>query len=223
MGCSGPLGSASPSMVRMSAPSSCQAKTVQDFTAFPFTCTTQAPHCDVSQPTWVPVRRKCSRRNCTSRVRGSTSPVTALPFTVSATAVMASSSRVWPKASFLAPTGDAGGGSGQNRADFAPESDLEQVDSGPAAPGRSRASGGFLGLRCRGTSVAAGDRNRELGEEIVGGLLGRAVDQALAELGKLAADLRLHVVGEQCAPVLVGERHFGAALGKTGDAPLPFA
>src|SRR5262249_13726374 len=60
-------------------------------------------------------------------------------------------------------------------------------------------------------------------EEIVGGLLGRAVDQALAELGKLAADLRLHVVGEQRAAVLVRERHLGAALGKTGNAALALA
>src|ERR1700680_3733119 len=86
MGCSGPFGSATPSMVRTSAPSICQTKTVHDFTALPLTCTTQAPHCEVSQPTWVPVSRRFSRRNCTSRVRGSTSAVTALPFTVSLTA-----------------------------------------------------------------------------------------------------------------------------------------
>src|SRR5438105_8348160 len=49
--------------------------------------------CEVSQPTWVPVRRRCSRRNCTRSVRGSTSAVTALPFTVIATAVMTSSSK----------------------------------------------------------------------------------------------------------------------------------
>src|SRR6266576_2631088 len=73
-------------MVKTLAPSICQAKTVQDFTALPSTCTTQAPHCEVSQPTCVPVSRKFSRRNCTSRVRGSTSPVTGLPFTVIATA-----------------------------------------------------------------------------------------------------------------------------------------
>src|SRR6516165_6259442 len=88
MGCSGPFGSARPSMVSTSAPSICHTKTVQDFTAFPSTCTTQAPHCEVSHPTWVPVRRRSSRRNCTSRVRGSMSPVTALPFTVIATAAM---------------------------------------------------------------------------------------------------------------------------------------
>src|SRR5262249_24792534 len=75
-------------MVVTLAPSTCQAKTVQDFTALPSTCTTQAPHCEVSQPTWVPVSRRCSRRYCTRSVRGSTSSVTALPFTVRETAVM---------------------------------------------------------------------------------------------------------------------------------------
>ncbi len=64
------------------------ASIVQDFTAWPSTWTTQAPHWLVSQPTWVPVRRRFSRRNCTSSVRGSTSPVTALPFTVMDTVAM---------------------------------------------------------------------------------------------------------------------------------------
>src|ERR1700743_3582376 len=58
---------------------------VQDVTALPSTCTTQAPHCEVSQPTWVPVRRRFSRRNCTRRVRGSTLAVTGLPFTIKET------------------------------------------------------------------------------------------------------------------------------------------
>src|SRR5262245_95458 len=76
-------------MVRTLAPSAVIASIVHDLIALPLTWTTQAPHCDVSQPTCVPVSRRFSRRNCTSRVRGSTSPVTALPFTVSATAAMA--------------------------------------------------------------------------------------------------------------------------------------
>src|SRR5262249_36851113 len=65
-------------------------------------------------------------------------------------------------------------------------------------------------------------RLRELGEEIVGRLLGRAVDQALSELGELAAALRLHLVGEERASVLVGERPLGAALGEACDAALAF-
>src|SRR5258707_210290 len=115
MGWSGPLGSARPSMVVTLAPSICQTKTVQAFTALPSTCTTQAPHWDVSQPTWVPVSRRSSRRNCTRRVRGSTSPVTALPFTVSATADMTLLLEIRPKTSFFAPTDETDGGSGQNR------------------------------------------------------------------------------------------------------------
>src|SRR5216683_7608457 len=111
------------------APLIVSANSVHDFTALPSTWTTQAPHCDVSQPTWVPVSRRCSRRNCTRRVRGSTSPVTALPFTVIATADMAFLLEIRPKASFFAPTGDAGGGSGQNRVDFAPDCEFEQVNS----------------------------------------------------------------------------------------------
>src|SRR3954451_3691317 len=69
-------------MVVTFAPSTCQTKTVQDLTALPSTCTTQAPHCEVSQPTWVPVSRRFSRRNCTRRVRGSTLAFTGLPFTI---------------------------------------------------------------------------------------------------------------------------------------------
>src|SRR5437763_7568060 len=77
-----------PSMVVTFDPSACQANIVQDFRASPSTCTTQAPHCDVSHPTCVPVRRRFSRRYCTKSVRGSTSAVTALPFTVIETAGM---------------------------------------------------------------------------------------------------------------------------------------
>src|SRR4051812_46355235 len=70
-------------MVLTSCPSAITASVVQDFTALPSRCTTQAPHCEVSQPTWVPVSRRFSRKNCTSRVRGSTLALTGLPFTTS--------------------------------------------------------------------------------------------------------------------------------------------
>src|SRR5262245_36143844 len=66
-------------------------------------------------------------------------------------------------------------------------------------------------------------RRGELDEEIIGGLLRRAVDEALPELGELAADLRLHVIGEKRTAVLLGERHLGAAFGKAGNAPFPLA
>ncbi len=55
---------------------------VQLFTDLPSTWTTQAPHWLVSQPTWVPVRPRCSRRNWTSKVRASTLAEAGLPFTV---------------------------------------------------------------------------------------------------------------------------------------------
>src|SRR5260370_32953787 len=69
-------------MVLTSCPSAMTASVVQDLTALPSRCTTQAPHCEVSQPTWVPVSRRFSRRNCTSRVRGSILALTGLPFTI---------------------------------------------------------------------------------------------------------------------------------------------
>src|ERR1700739_4146078 len=74
-----------PSMVVTLEPAACPASTVQDFTARPSIWTTQAPHWLVSQPIWVPVRLRLSRKRCTSSVRSSTSTETALPFTVSLT------------------------------------------------------------------------------------------------------------------------------------------
>ena len=74
---------------------------VQDLTDTPSTCTTQAPHWLVSQPTWVPVRPSFSRSSSTSRVRPSTSAVTRRPFTVSDTAgiPLSPSSLVWQEMS----------------------------------------------------------------------------------------------------------------------------
>src|SRR5579883_2267190 len=59
-------------------------------------------------------------------------------------------------------------------------------------------------------------------EEIVGSLLRGAADQALAELRQLTADLRLDVIAQQRAAILVGQRHFGAPLGKAGNTSLAF-
>src|SRR5262245_9197561 len=67
------------------------------------------------------------------------------------------------------------------------------------------------------------DRLCEIGEELVGQFLGGTVDQALAELGELAADLRLDVVAQERAAVLVGERHGGAAFGEAGNPALALA
>ena len=49
-------------MVVMSAPSAWTASIVQDFTDSPSRSTVQAPHDDVSQPTFVPVSPSTSRR-----------------------------------------------------------------------------------------------------------------------------------------------------------------
>src|ERR1700721_3844878 len=67
----------------MSAPSACTANTVQDFTDLPSRSTVKAPQWLVSQPICGPVSMSCSRRRWISKVRGSTSTSTALPFTVS--------------------------------------------------------------------------------------------------------------------------------------------
>src|SRR5204862_551614 len=53
-----------------------------DLALRPSTSTVHAPHCVVSQPMWVPVRRRCSRRKCASSRRGSTSACRRLPLTV---------------------------------------------------------------------------------------------------------------------------------------------
>src|SRR5258706_8984207 len=72
----------------MSAPAQETASVVQDFTARPSTCTTHAPHWLVSQPTCVPVSRRCSRRNWDSSVRGSMSAEALVPFTLMVTSVI---------------------------------------------------------------------------------------------------------------------------------------
>ena len=68
-------------MVVISAPPACAARMLQDLTERPFMTTVQAPHCAVSQPTWVPVSCRLPRKACTSRVLGATSNDTALPLT----------------------------------------------------------------------------------------------------------------------------------------------
>src|SRR3546814_8103612 len=63
-------------MVVTVAPWAWAASMVQDLTLRPSTWTTQAPHWLVSQPTWVPVMPRMSRRSWTRSVRGSISRVT---------------------------------------------------------------------------------------------------------------------------------------------------
>src|SRR5215210_961304 len=73
---------ARPSIVMISEPLACTARTVQDFTAWPFMMIVQAPHWLVSQPTCVPVRPRTSRRKWTRSRRGSTSPLRCCPLMV---------------------------------------------------------------------------------------------------------------------------------------------
>src|SRR5215471_21228149 len=106
-------------MVVTFAPSICHTKTVHALTALPSTCTTQAPHWDVSQPTCVPVSLKFSRRYCTSKVRISTSAVTGLPFTVIETVGMiAPPPKLRAKGPFFYADGSGGCGQGRNRIVF---------------------------------------------------------------------------------------------------------
>src|SRR5262245_15344995 len=115
-------------MVTTLAPSQDAARVVQDLTARPSRWTTQAPHWLVSQPTCVPVRRKFSRRNCTSSVRASISAVTGLPFTVRLSLIMR-------------PPGC----DGDARLMAAPDAVADDVAAGDAVA----ASVGFLALRNR--------------------------------------------------------------------------
>src|SRR5712675_2192290 len=208
------------SMVRTSAPSAVSTSSVQDFTALPLTCTTQAPHCEVSQPTWVPVSRRFSRRNCTRRVRGSTSAVTGLPFTVSFTAGIELLPRFGLKSLVFALAGDPGDAHGRNRGVFASFRRLEQEQVLSPCPIGSRVP---AGAALPQSLLAGRDRGGEFGEEIIRHFLGGARDEPLAELGELAADLGLDIVGEQRAAVLGLQRDDGAAFGEARDAALALA
>src|ERR1700675_1315299 len=88
------------------------------------------------------------------------------------------------------------------------------------SPGDLCRSSFSRGQPCTGSAL---NSFGEIGEEFIGQLLGRTVDQALSELGQLAADLRLDIVAQQRAAVLFRQSHGGAALGKTSDAALAFA
>src|SRR3954452_736695 len=75
------------SIVRTSWPEVMAASVVHDLTGSPSIRTTQAPQLEVSQPQWVPVSPRVSRRKWTSSSRGSTSPVCGSPLTVIVTSM----------------------------------------------------------------------------------------------------------------------------------------
>src|SRR4051795_11048862 len=179
IGCSGAPSAASPSMVLTSWPSAMTASVVHDFTALPSRCTTQAPHCEVSQPTWVPVSRRFSRSNWTSRVRGSTLAFTGLPFTIReilAISTLLSCTATYRQNRRLETF------EGHNMGH--PGNEQPQLGHGPIRPA------GLLAGLAAGLALP---RLGEIGEEFVGQLLGRTIDQALSELGQLAADLGLDI------------------------------
>src|SRR3954468_23761980 len=175
MGCSS-LPFARPSIVVISAPSHCTARMVQDLIACPSIWTTHAPHWLVSQPTWVPVRRSCSRTNCTSSVRGSTSPDAGFPFTVIVTVAIFEPPPGPRSRGIVAFSASRGGALVWNPSHLSLRPGRGQAAwLPPCMYGRS---GGRFGL----------ERLGEIGEELVGVFLGHPVDQAPAELGDLAAD-----------------------------------
>src|ERR1700761_841760 len=71
-----------PSTVRMSRPLAMAASAVHAFSGAPSSHSTQAPQVEVSQPQWLPVSSSSSRMKWMSSMRGSTSRVYSVPFTV---------------------------------------------------------------------------------------------------------------------------------------------
>src|SRR5580658_4203632 len=107
---------------------------------------------------------------------------------------------------------------------FSRISTLEPCQSEPRGRRGSRiiASRSF---RRTGARAAASRGLRAYGsgkilEELVGHFFGRAVDQPLAKLRELAADLRLDGVAQQCTTVLRQQLDGRATLGKAGDAAI---
>ena len=217
MGCS-VVPEDSPSMVVTRAPAARAASMVQDFTATPSTSTRQAPHCEVSQPIWVPVRRRWSRRIFDQKravldlgrdglaVDGHRGRRTRRRLSVQRKKIRMTTMRT---ASAISP--HICGPPRKPRA------------AAPSARSSAILMTSSTSCSTRGEAVLAADLVGEGGEELVGHLLGGGVDQAGADLGELAADLGLGGVGEQRHAVVVGQRHVGAALGEAGDAALAFA
>src|SRR5208282_3238735 len=72
---------ATPSIVRIFAPSACKAGTRQLFTSAPSISIAQAPHSPSPHPSFVPVSFNSSRNTSSNRAIGYASRVTAAPFT----------------------------------------------------------------------------------------------------------------------------------------------
>ena len=74
-----PPSGASPSIVVTSLPAAWTASIRHERTARPSTITVHAPQAPCSQPTWVPVRSRSSRRKSASVLRASGEPVRVAP------------------------------------------------------------------------------------------------------------------------------------------------
>ena len=92
--------------------------------------------------------------------------------------------------------------------------------AGDSTAGAAAATDGVAYSRRRGACRRDGG---EISEKLVGHVFGDAVDETRAELGDLAADIRLDVVVQQRSAGGVCERHFRPALGEAGDAALALA
>ena len=123
-----------------------------------------------------------------------------------------------PKSPLFAPLGP-GGDSGSKSRRFGPDALWNRIKSEPR-PGRVKGSEGESVTGGAGRLTALQPAG-EILEKIVGDLLGGAVDQALAELGELAADLRLDIVGQQRAAVLFGSATVAPPLAKPATPPSP--
>ncbi len=76
---------ATPSIVRIFAPSACSTGTRQLFTRSPFISMAQAPHSPSPQPSFVPVSFNSSRSASSRRAMGYASKVAGSPFTMQRT------------------------------------------------------------------------------------------------------------------------------------------
>ena len=71
--------------------------------------------------------------------------------------------------------------------------------------------------RCDLRSRLALYRLGEIGEKLIGQFLGRTVDQPMPELGELTTDLRLDIVAQQGAAILLGQRLINGSAKKLAD------
>src|SRR5882672_8407557 len=86
------LSAAKPSIVTTFLPATAETGVVHALTAWPFTCTVQAPHTAMPQPYLVPVMPNSSRTTHSNGVSGSNADETGLPFRVNFVAIRVSPS-----------------------------------------------------------------------------------------------------------------------------------